>query len=219
MPTDDAALTLTDADKAMLSEHAEDVTTEAKRSFSLRDRLQGMKRAESKIVLFTDPDAARDYAEQAFAQDQLGALLQAAKPEDDGYDEAQADFDEGQRLLEQKRAKMLESALAVHMRAVPQVVIEAAQRSARKAYALKDGTIPDEVRERFVQHQNHEILGSVVTRVVDAEGNDYTFDPSEIGDLLLETLPVPQYQRLIQAFNLLVFNDALAQQATDDPGF
>lgn len=218
MPTDDA-FDLTDSDRAMLSEHAADVTAEAKKSFSLRDRLRGIRAATSKVVLFTDPDAAIAYARHDAVQQQLGSIIAGMPAGSAERAEVQADYDQGEAEGERLRDEMMRSALAVHMRAVPQVVIEAAQRAARKAYALNDGTIPAEAQEAYIRFQNHAILGSVITRVVDSEGHDLELDPKTVGDDLLEFLPVPQYQRLIQAFNLLVFNDSLAQQATEDPGF
>lgn len=217
--TTDNPLELTDSDKAMLSEHASDVAAAAKKSFSLRDKLRGMKAATAKIVLFTDPDAAAEFAQHNGMMQALAGIIETLEAGSEERASVQADYDEGETKLDRLRSAMLDSALAVHMRAVPQVVIEAAQRHARKAYARKDGSIPEESQEDFLRMQNHEILGSVIVRVVDAQGNDLEVDPATVGDDLLEFLPVPQYARLLQAFNVLVFNDALAQQATEDPGF
>lgn len=219
MNAEPASLSLSDDDRAMLSEHAETVQTEAKKTFSLKDRLSGIKASTAKIVLFTDPDAARAFAEKDTTATALSGLLADESLDEQLRAEVQHDFDSVDAEREQLRAVFMRTALAVHMRAVPQVVTDRAQRNARKAYALNDGTVPNERREDFFEMQNHEILGQVIQRIVDADGADAEFDPKTVGAELRDFLPQPQYQRLLNAFNQLVFNDALAAQATADPGF
>lgn len=211
-------LELTDDDTAMLTEHAETVQTEAKRKFRLSDRLAGVQLATAKVVLFTDPVAAATYGESEAKVARLEALL--ATLEDEGQRAGvQETYEQTSTEADEARTAMLASALAVHLRAVPQVVVERAERHARKAYALNDGTVPQDRRDDFFRMQNDEVLGHTIVRVVDAEGNDYEVDRKTVAEELRTHLPVPQFQRLLAAFNQLVFNDALARQATADPGF
>jgi hypothetical protein len=113
----------------------------------------------------------------------------------------------------------MSGALALHMRAVPQVALEAAQRQARKDFADDSGQVPDESREAFFRRQDEILLGQVVLRIVDSDGNEATFDRRGLHKMLRDTLPVPQFVRVIESYNRLMFNDSLARAATADPGF
>ena len=166
---------------------------------------------------FTADAAALKVADEVGAEaDDDGALIAVRTVGADGRSRAHLG---GRAVPVGVLARLAESALAVHLRAVPQVVIQRAQRRARKAYALKDGTIPEDVREPFFEMQNDEILGQTIVRVVDRQGNDYEVDPKHVGEQLRGALPLPQWDRLMTAFNTLVFNDQLARAAVSDPGF
>lgn len=212
-------LAVSDEDEVMLAAEAETVQTAAKASFSLEDRLQGMVFATAKVLLFTDLAAATEWAEQDQRVQRLAAYVGSLEAGSPAHADALAAHNDADTLLEEKREAAFTSALAVHMRAVPQVAFEAAQRKARGKYKDESGQVPEDSREAFFEYQNELLLGQVVQRVVDASGNELTFSRPKLASTMRNALPVPQYQRLIEAFTRLVFNDSLARAATSDPGF
>lgn len=212
-------LAVTAEDEAAIEADAEKVVAHAKASFSLADRLNGMKLATTKVLVFTDLAAAEVWAQQEVKVQRLAAVSQTYKAGTEEYDAAAADFTEADDALEAARDVAFASALAIHMRALPQVAFEAAKRKARTMYADDAGNIPEDKQPDYYEAQNEILLGRVVTRIVDATGAEATFERKTLATDLREALGVPQYQRVIEAFNALMFNDTLSRAATSDPGF
>ncbi len=221
MPTQKtpAALEITDEDTAALQNDEEKIVAEAKASFSLEHRLQGVKLATAKVLVFTDLDAAAVWARQDEKTQRLASLVSATDPGSEQYDEAVQAHDEADTELEVVRDAAFASALAIHMRALPQVAFEVAKRKAMKIHADDSGEIPDSAQEAYYETQNEILLGQVVTRIVDATGAEAEFERAKIAKQLQSSLGVAQFARVMTAFNALMFNDTLARAATADPGF
>lgn len=209
--------TLTEEERIALSGVAEEVQTQAKKSFSLSDRLQGTKLATTKVLVFLDLDAVTAWQQQEAETTNLAAALQVA--DEDEKPQALADYTAAEDMIEPLRARAFQDALAIHMRAVPQVALEAAQRKARNEFKDDTGQVPEEKRQEFFERQNEILLGQCVTRIVDATGAEAEFTKAGVMGMLRGALPNPQFTRVISAFNTLMFNDSLGRAATADPGF
>lgn len=196
---------------------APNIAADAKKSFSLSDRLRGVKLSTRKVIVFTDEEAVTAFAAVTREEAGLQAVLGAATEETD-----RASLEERQTALtarkEAARTAMLQSALSIHMRAVPDVVVDKARRAARKAYAV-DGTIPDDLLEDANAKQQQIILGHVIHKIVDADGAEADFERDRIAEELRAALPLPQWTRIVRAYNEIVFVDSIGEQATLDPGF
>lgn len=205
-------------DTAALQQAAAPIAAEAKKSFSLAERLKGVKLTTRKVIVFTDEDDVADYG----AAERELLLLEARLGDPEISAEDRALMDERAAALEARkvaaRSRMLQGALSVHMRAVPDVVMDAGRRAARKAYAV-DGQIPDELIADANQVQQGYVLGRVVQKIVDSTGAAAEFDRDEVADMLRGSLPLPQWTRIVTAYNAIVFTDAIGEQATLDPGF
>lgn len=194
----------------------ERIATEAKKGFSLRDRLLGIKQAESKVLLFLDLGAVVKYGEAKREHNLLKAkLLGNTDGEQEGPNAKT--LKDSEKALDKLKAAMLAESLAVSLRSVPNIAIKAAQREARKAYAV-DGKIPDESFEFFAQKINSLTLVDVITGITDSSGE--TLKPTiEDIEQLENLLPSTQWDVLNAAVNKLIYRDTVGEQATDEPGF
>lgn len=203
----------------LLNTDAESVIADAKATFSLEKRLSGLTLATGKVLVFTDLEAAAEWAEQEQRTNFLGSLV--AQRADGSPEKAEAleDFNHAEAELEQRRDAAFASALAVHMRAVPQAALDRANRKARKDLDLGPGNVPADKQGAFFERQNQLLLPMVVQKIVDSEGRKAEFPKEQLYDLLHEALPIPQFQRVLDAYNALMFNDTLGRAATQEAGF
>lgn len=239
----DTAPTMTDEQRAA----AEAIVEEAQSTFDLRAALTGPKvYPRAKARLFLDAEvagrfhAAGDQVSRletivAAMQDALEAPLEI--PDDLPDDERQAlraeratvaqqaadlnDRLEQQRTdLDAMREAVDAASLSVHMRGVPQVAVEKAERRARKAYRDPEtGKIEGDAEELFFEQRNLELLGRSIEKVVDAQGREAAFDRETVGELLRDTVLPTQYARLMAVFQELIFRDTTSRAAVSDPGF
>lgn len=239
--------TISDEDRKAVADAARPIVEEAQSSFDLRARLSSPKLYKrEKARLFLDAEVAakfEDMGDQISRLDVIATALHdglATEPvfPDDVPEEERAvvlseradaakQAAELQERLEslQAEAEALREAvdaesLSVHMRAVPQAAIDRAIRRARKVHRdAETGEVPAEKQEDFARMQNDEILGRAIEKIVDSTGATATFDPTTVGDLLRETLPAGQWNRLQAVFTTLMFRDQTARAAIGDPGF
>lgn len=204
------------ADTPDLESIVRPIADEAKAKHSLRDRLAGGKQfATKKVIVFTDAEAVSAFV----AADDARAKLQAALAATSSTDEEGAAALE---LLEQKmvdaRAEMLLSALSIHMRAVPDVVMDAGRRAARKAYAV-DGIVPAEHGDAANELQQDYVLGRVIQKIVEPDGSELEFERDEVAQMLREELPLASWSRVVNAYSEIVFTEGVRDSAVGDPGF
>lgn len=196
-----------------------EIQEEAKRTFSLRDRLAGIKQATRTVVVYTDPAAAEQWTELDRQRTNLESLMGADQLTAENRAEMQTALDGLTETLAEARTQMLEGAFSVHMRAVPQVVLSAAMRETRKRFAdpvTKE--IAEERTEQADEYRSRYLLGRVIQRIGTADG-DLEFDRETVAQDLEEALPIPQWRRIMENYGELVFSDAIGTAATDDPGF
>lgn len=206
---------MTDEEQAAL----EAVQQEAKTAFSLTDRLTGKHFRKDRVLVFEDEGPATVYAAMQGKLEQAQATLARIEPGPQ-YDELLAAFNEAEEEANAQREVMMQSALAIHLTALPQAAYDRATRKARKRAGIHGGQpLDDDQREALNEAHTDLLIGYAIERIVDSTGAEATFDREKIGAHLRANLPVPQYARLTQKFNLLVFNDSLGRVATADPGF
>lgn len=206
------------ADTEALQAAATPIADAAKASFDLREALAEVKLTERKVVVFRDENTVTAFAarerEVAMLEQHLGDQELSVEDREQFSDR----LDVVAAELEAARAAMLASALSVHMHAVPDVVMAAGRRHARKAYGV-NGKVPDEDLEDANQAQQAYVLGRVISKIVNSAGALAVFDRDQVGSWLRESLPLSQWQRIVVAYNDLMFTDSIGAQATLDPGF
>lgn len=204
------------------------IVGEAQKGHSLKDRLRGIKSATRTIVVFTDNEPVEKFALLDQQLTNIEALMNPEVP-DDATEEQRAQLEESVRglrdsyaeieaLREEARAEMNAVALAIHLRAVPAPVLKLAKMAADKAYALGDGTIPEDKRERWDEKRNRYILGRAIEHIGTPEG-DLEFDRDTVAQDLEESLDLVQWARVSRAFSELIYTDQIGEAATADPGF
>jgi hypothetical protein len=206
------------ADTPDIQTIAEPIVDEARSTFSLTDALHGVKRKTTKLLVFTDEEAVIAYAELQNQQTIAGVRAGSEDLTDEDRARYRAEIDELEPQVEEAKTAMLASALSLHLRSVPDVVMDAGRRKARKSYAV-DGVIPDDKLEDANAIQQNYVLGRVIAKVVNSAGAEATFDRDTIAEDLRSSLPLPQWTRLVRTYNEIVFTDTLGAQATLDPGF
>lgn len=192
------------------------VETEAKKSFRLSDRIRGIKQITRKVVVFTNPEAAEKVKELQIALEVTGAKADVAT--DEAWKaELTAKYTELEEQIEAAKAELFESAIALSLRALPEKVLKGCRREARKPYELPDGVIPGDKAEEFRNLLTVTTLQKSLFRAVAPDG-ELELGPG-IADELNAFLPTPQWVRLEEAMNILMFTDAIGDNATNDPGF
>jgi hypothetical protein len=203
----------------------EQIADDARKSFKLTDRLQGMKHRTIKVPIFTDVEAVDAYSS---LNSRVQALVDSAGKVDleqkGGAERHAALLAEHERLepeLEAAKVRMLQGALSVQLRAYPNIVIKIARRDARKKFideATK--TIPVEREGEYREYIDLRLLSESILQITDSEGAALDVGPrEEVGKTLSDMLPPSQWQRLYDAFMKLTLTDQIAESATDDPGF
>lgn len=204
------------------------IAGEAQKSHSLKDRLAGVKHTRRVVVVFTDAEPVEKYALLDAQMTNLEALMNPEVP-DDATEEQRAQLAESvqglresyaelETLRDEARAEMNAAALSVHLRAVPSPVIKMARMAADEAYALGDGTIPDDVKERWDEKRNRYILGRAIERIGTPDG-DLEFDRDTVAEDLEASLDLVQWARISRAYGEVIYTDQIGDAATADPGF
>lgn len=214
----------------------DEIQEKARQTFSLRDRLRGIQTRTAKELVYLDVEAVVLYAQQKAKVDQLrdqlvrlerGFERQSELPADaprpiSATDVMNAENDLGQLVLdlEEIQERMLVNALSIHMRALPQVVLDVATREAKKKFrSAVTKRIEDEQVEEYNLYLDQLCLVESIEKVVDATGaEDTNIDFDAVVDLC-NLLGPSQVYRLRQAFKELTFIDGVERAAVEDPGF
>lgn len=174
---------LIDPEEPKAPQTPDEIAAEAQKTFSLTERLRGIKHREGKVILYTDlqavdayqavNDRARTLADQLgrvgladkrkaldAALEGNGAVAGSAEQETIAFDiastthaELTARFEEVEVELEAARAEMLKGALVVRMRAFPMIAADVARRKALKRFV--DPAIQQVPHERVQQFSDY----------------------------------------------------------------
>lgn len=200
-------------------ETIEKVQTEARKSFSLKDRLNGIKVNTAKHLAFLDESAVDHYIGTKNKLQALATQLEMLQADPLKAESAMRKLEEHDaqlEVVEEAKKAMLESALSIHMVALPDVVVEAARRRAAKGAKQQDGTIDQLV---FRKYFDINLVNNCVVKIVDPQGAEADFEPKTAGELLQGALGTVQWGQVVEKMSALLFNDSIGAVATDEPGF
>jgi hypothetical protein len=228
----------------LTEEGIEQIQEEARKSFSLSDRLQDINHRSTSILIFTDMEAVDEYnkinAKAQSLSDDLGkinlaglsAVVEAATTDEtraaaqsalesalSRKADLQARFDEMESSVAKAREKMLAGSFVIQMKAYPNIAVKVTKRDIRKKFSDPAlGRVPDDRVEEADAALHMALLGQAIVKVTSPDG-DLEFDRSTIGQELSDSLPPAQWDRLFQTFMRLTLSDEIAKAAVDDPGF
>lgn len=216
-----------DPDMPINDETAEKVQAEARKNFSLADRLTGAKQRVTKVLIYTDLDDVDIYnrlnREVQDLVDAMGRMDLGKKEQAELHAQMLEQHNELEPKVEEAKAAMLKGALAFTLRAYPNIAVKVARRDARKEFVNKaTGSLNEGVEQVQVNEWiDMRLLSDSIVEIKDSSGElvELGIDRKELGMLLSNMLPPTQWQRLYDAFITLTLSDGIAQAATDDPGF
>lgn len=229
----------TAAEPETIQERVERVGADAKKHYSLRERLRGFKKRTAKVPLFFDLAIMTEVA-QAKAQAD-GIFEMASRPglEPNRQQELLDQHTEALDRYDALKAELAGTMAVVHLQTVPSVASEAAVRRARKRISsmrevmvkrMQNEKLSDEARaeasewlEDESEHFNAEINVQSLVKGIDHisypdGGVSVGLTVDDVRELH-ETLPANQWQQLTVAFENLIFDERVARSAVDEPGF
>jgi hypothetical protein len=216
------AIDLNEVDpEASVLENVEQIQADAKRTHSLADTLKGIKHRHTRILLFKDPAAADEY--RLLNDEAQRVNDQAANTKDEAIKASLIErYNALEVQLEAAQERMLQSALAVEMRAFPNIAQKVARRKAMNAFRDPiTKQIPQEKAGEFAEMIDLILIGDSIQSITDvATKTQLELGPREdLGKMLSDLLPSSQWQRLFDAFINLTLTDELGDAAVRDVGF
>jgi hypothetical protein len=212
----------------------EEAVTAAKSSYGLLDRLRRRPILTDTVTIYLDeptgralggveqkvrhvagvqiPDGVRRWGvrgkiDEVKAQDasaERDALLEALRAEE--------------AVL---RAKLDESAITVHLQALPRFIRDEATAAAKSALSLEDGVeqVPEDREAEYQTNLSAELTVRMVTSMFDADGA--SLPPLSVADVKeLDTLlPDSESLRLAKAIAELQYQTAIAENVTENADF
>jgi len=215
-----------------IPEKIEEIQTEAKKTFSLRRRIQkGVSGRTDRVSIPLDIEAVKAVRAARVAVQEPRMMIafweeqiENGQVEEGKYDEALAqkkpELEKLEAELDAAVALMNESVLSVHLQAIPRVKLKDIRRKVKAEMAPK-GKIADKDMEKFTDRVMFSALKLMITDIKDSSGasaereEDGAFDVAALQDELVES----DYDRLTKAANELIFIDQVGLAGTDDPGF
>lgn len=203
-----------------MSEEIEGVVAEAKKSFNMVDRIKGRDMRVDSVTIYLDEPTgtalggARDI-KNAFqvvtGRDRWGVLgeIDAAIAEDPA-----ADVTELRNEAVELTKKLQESALTYHLHAVPDFIVKAARRSAKKAAGPRAQNSED-YDDILYAH----LIAAMIRKVVDADGAESGGVDFEGATVIQEYAPPHEYLRLLAKVNEVQFKQAVSDQVTGSADF
>lgn len=198
----------------------EAVATQAKAKFNLSDRVKNRNLREATVTVYLDEvtGAALGGAEDkktilgvVTGRERWGVLgeIDAAIAEDP---EADVSVLRNQAIALTKTLQ--ESALTLHLRAVPEVAVKSARRHAKKAA----GTGADNASEYNEVLYNH-LIAACVRKVVDSDGAESDGFDLESAAELQDYLPSAEHNKILAKVNEIQFKQAVSDSVTGSADF
>lgn len=205
-----------------IRQQVEEIQTEAKRTFSLRERLRsGVKQKRKVVPVFLDLDAVQVYAEKKAVADEV--FRQAERP---GIkDELRANLlTQHDTLLDEMsaaRERMLESTLSIHLVGLPNKVVKATR--SKVLLGLKAEAKGRPLNEQEIEDGNdlvkYRLLALGIERIVQSDGSVAEQLEDEDIRALEDELPTVQWDNLSATFDALCFSQQATEEAVNEPGF
>jgi hypothetical protein len=213
---------LDEAQRALKAAHDE-IATEAKKTFSLKDRIAGAKYGTSKVPLILDIEAAKKHSDLNLQSKQMKAMYDASVERKDSAEEIEHHlqrFNEIDNVREAALETLLESMLSAHLTGVPGAVLDRGTRRARTYLGIKSGdTLDDDKRTAYDEEIAFQNFQTTLVKIVDAQGNIAELGNENELRNFFQALPPTQRFQLNEKVRELLFMDAVGRSAVDDPGF
>lgn len=225
-----------------MSMDVEQIRSDARKNFSLRDRLLGASSRRKTVTIYTDANvgAKLGYAEEGlYGQktrrgligqlDELKSDLEnrlrlLGEDDAEGIAQLQAEFDEKSSELIERigvlRKELDSTALVFTIQSIPTVIVESIRRRAKKALDIKGKNIPEDREEEFAAEYACQFLAASVVDWTDKQSGE-TIEGLDLEDAreLRGHLPVGQFLVLDTALGELSIEKAIGSSSTDDVDF
>lgn len=218
------------------------IQSEARKTFSLRDRILGTSTRRKMVTVYTDVNAGArlGYVEEdqfgrktrkgligqldEFKADLENRLRLLADDDDEAIALLKNEFDEKTAdLLSQiteLREELAKTAFIFTLQSIPTVIVESMRRKAKKALDIKGKNIPEDREDEFAVEYACQFLAASVASWKDAEsGETYDSLTVEQAHELRDYLPAGQWFTLDQAIAELSIEKAIGNAGTDDVDF
>jgi hypothetical protein len=204
-----------------MSDSIEQIVSEARKGFDLKDRLEDRTRAEGTHTVFTDDKLAKQVVETATAI-AVAKSLSVPAVKDANNKVLAKEVKPDQKLiaeLTEAKAKLVEELRATsftfHFSAVRQALVDRANAQAKAKLAEN----PDDT-EASDAYFFAILFADAVTKVEDhAAGESATSIDLEDALALRDELEPGEWLQLNAAFNTVQFQNSVAHQITDSPDF
>lgn len=208
----------------------DETVANARKSFDLKERLQGLGLRTGEITIYTDEVSGEElgYARDILSPNTLGIKVVVGRDrrgvlgQIDELDEKSETYAQDLERLSERRdelvTKIKESALTFGIRAVPPVIAKSHERQARKQLGI-NGKPSDEERSNVTEVQFALLFADTITSVVDADGADAGRLDYDAAKSLADYLPRAQLERLRDKVIDVQFNDMIDESVTSDADF
>lgn len=189
-------------------EDIQETATEARTSFSLRDRLMGRSQIEREVTVFTDEVSAERYS-------QLKVLIEAARL----VEQPEEDIEALEAELKEVAREVYSTGLTFWLRAVPEIIVKDVRRKTKKNLKIK-GPIPAERTEEYAEAFTATLLTKAVVKYKDHESGEVipqlTFQEARDLD---DYLPREEFKKLDNKLSELQYRNAISDAVTEDADF
>jgi hypothetical protein len=215
-------------EQIMSPEFQEKIQENAKKTFSLKDRLQGRTARVGKITVFLNQ---MNLMRANAMNDTLQRLTdERAKP---GVNAArQQELLEEYNALEERYLKIIDDlnadSLVIHLQSIPRIAIDRMERKVIKRYAnINKGKTdpaemmtPEEIEFDSRKAMEQGQITLAVQRIEDADGALADLGQgTDVGFTLMSLLSPNEAARLFNTVQQMIFGDDVGRFATDDAGF
>jgi len=208
-----------------MSDDLNEVVETARKTFDLSERLKGrgMRKGTQKVytdeVLGNKLGWAKDLKNDlGMTVDHewvgvLGSIARAISADKD------ADVSTLREEAIDLQVELEQSALTIHLQAVPPIIAKTARRKARKIAGISGKNLTDEQTEDLTDAYMAQMFANTIVKIVE-------FDESETGAInvgqageLKDFLPPSEYEKLSVKLNEVQYRQAVGDQATADTDF
>lgn len=190
----------------------EETVTEARETFSLRERLMNRPQRTGEVTVFTDEVLGRKHQE-------LSLQLEAARLVSDDSDESNERIAEIEKELREVATEVYKTGLTFSLRAVPEIVVKDVRRKTRKNLNIK-GKIPEDRLEEFNDAFTAGIFSKAIEGFRDHESDAKvdTFTYQDARDLA-DYLPKSEWEKVDRAVGDIQFSNSISEAVTEDADF
>jgi vacuolar-type H+-ATPase subunit I/STV1 len=203
-------------------EQIEEVVSEARATFNLKDRLQGLSKRTAEVTVYTDEVLGEKHAKLKTEIDGLKGLInpiEGVNLSQEVIDTTEAEIAKYQPALDAARKELERTAMVFSLRAVPPIAEKVIARDVRKALGIK-GKVPEDRVEDWVEAYNARLLAQQIVGFEDRESGTISTSVTVDDALALEGfLPKYEYAKLKNVADDLQLRNTIGELAVDDADF